>query len=99
MAGKRRLRLQVAERHGRYCEDIPPLNNGPICGRVADAMPGNMCSRIEQLQLEAALQVQLHFGTLNKFALKLMPTVQLHLELSFEHLFNGARANYSGTYS
>jgi hypothetical protein len=35
-------------------------NNGPVYGCVADAMRGNMCSIIEQLELEMALQVHLH---------------------------------------
>jgi hypothetical protein len=36
-------------------------SNGPFYRRVA--MRGNMCSRIEQLELEMVLQVQLHFKT------------------------------------
>jgi hypothetical protein len=62
-------------------------------------MCGNMCSRIEHLELEVALQLQLHFETLSLLALKLVPPVLLRLEISLEHQCNSVRAFYSGTYN
>jgi hypothetical protein len=48
-------------------------------------MRGSMCSRIEQLEREVARQVQLHFETLRLKALKLVPTILSHLDISVEH--------------